>query len=102
MCAHMCVGAAGLCATLDTLIDRIRGYMGVCAGVGMLVCVQPDTASHTQSVFSISYHQVGQLVAEEAGQAIRLGGSRMCNTHPCSKFDHLFHSLLSLKRWKRN
>lgn len=49
--------------------------MGVCVGVCVSVCVQPDTASHTLSVFSISYHQVERLVTEEVGQAIRLGGS---------------------------
>lgn len=55
--------------------------MKVCVSACMHVCVQPDAASRTLSVFSISYHRVEQLVTEERGQA---GGSLMCNTQTCS------------------
>lgn len=58
--------------------------MKVCVSACMHVCVQPDAASRTLSVFSISYHQVEQLVTEEGGQAVRQGGSLMCNTQTCS------------------
>lgn len=46
--------------------------MGVGAGVRVPVCVQPDAASHALSRYSISYHQVEQLVTEEFGQAIEM------------------------------
>lgn len=60
----VCVGAAGQCAPSDSLTDRARGRVRARAGVHVLALTQPDTASHTLSVFSISYHQVGQLVTE--------------------------------------
>ncbi len=78
----------GQCATSDTLTDRIRGCMGVCVGVYVLMRVQPDTASHTLPVFSISYHLVEQLVTEEVGQTVRLAGSRMWDSQPSSNFNH--------------
>lgn len=72
----MCVGALpGQCATSDIFTDRIRRAHGsVC--VYVLARVQNDTAAHTLSVFSIGYHEAEQLVTEEVGQTIGLGGSR--------------------------
>lgn len=91
------------CACVDRLpvsvphqIPLLTEYEGAWECACALVCVQPDTASHTLSVFSISYHQVEQLVTEKAGQAITQGGSRMCNSQPYSKLDHLFHFICFL------
>lgn len=84
VCVCVWVGAAGQCATSDTFTDRIRGRMQARVGVCAWSCVQPDTASHTLSVFSISYHQVEQLVTEEVGQAIRLQEVECATHHPAA------------------
>lgn len=57
-----------------SLLTEYEGPMGVC--VYVLARVQNDTAAHTLSVFSIGYHEAEQLVTEEVGQTIGLGGSR--------------------------
>ena len=49
VCVCVCVDAVGQCATSDTLTDRARGRVRMRAGVHVLG--QPDTASHTLSVF---------------------------------------------------
>lgn len=79
-CARERVGAAG--RRVPHQIPLLTEYEG--ARVRTCVRAQPDSASHTLSVFSISYLQVEQLVTEEVGQAIRRGGSGMCSARPRS------------------
>lgn len=91
---EVCLGACArarvwlLPVSVPHQIPSLTEYEGACECVSVCVracvCVQPDAASHTLSVFSISYLQVEQLVTEEVGQAIRLQEVECATHHPAA------------------